>query len=529
LMAKSFISNIRSKLKFFTRFGRFKSPTDPPQTQTEPNAFDTPPHPSEVGPAEGEAPCDPDKKRRRRRPRKTGNERPAEAFPDRIVPLHEDWDKSRFVVPICEGKTRFHDLDLPDTLLHAIADLGFQYCSPIQAEILPKTLGGKDASGQAQTGTGKTAAFLITILTHIIRSPRDNRPAATPRALILAPTRELAIQIAEEAAVLARYLPVSIVTVYGGTDYVKQRRQLTEQVVDIVVATPGRLIDYCQQDDVRLDQVEILVIDEADRMLDMGFIPQVRRIVRKTPYKEKRQTLFFSATITGDVERLADQMTVDPVTVEIEPEQVEVASVEQLVYLTTTREKLALLYNIISRQDLRRVIIFCNRRDETHRVHDLLRRHRIKCEVISGEIPQKKRMRTLEDFRSGIIPVLVATDVAGRGLHIDGVSHVINFTLPHEPESYVHRIGRTGRAGATGTSISFACEEDSFYLPEIEAFIGHTLPCSQPDEDWLILPQAPSAEPRQSAPGGKPGGKRRRRPPNRSGRKGEGRVTDQTQ
>lgn len=454
------------------------------------------------------------KRRRRRSKRGKSKSREAAApeaaaVDDDLITSHREWDISAYDVPVAEDRTRFHDLDLPGEVLHAVQDLGFQYCSPIQAEILPATLAGRDASGQAQTGTGKTAAFLITMLTTFIRKPIEGRRSnGTPRALILAPTRELVIQIAEEARLLAKYFPCSIVSIFGGMDYQKQRRELTEQVVDIIVATPGRLIDYCQYEDVHLDKIEILVIDEADRMLDMGFIPQVRRIVRKTPYKEKRQTLLFSATITGEVERLSSEWTRDPLVVEVEPEQVEVASVEQLVYLVTTRQKPALLYNIIERQNLKRVIIFCNRRDETQRVADFLNRYGINCEVISGEVPQKKRLSTLENFRSGSIRVLVATDVAGRGLHIDGISHVINFAMPHEPENYVHRIGRTGRAGATGTSVSFACEDDSFYIPDIEAFIGHKLPCTQPEDEWLKLPEAPRGK-------GGEGGDRRRPPSSR--------------
>ncbi len=427
-------------------------------------------------------------------------------------------------MPEAAGKARFHDLGLPDPILHAIADAGFQYCTPIQAEILPATLKGRDAFGRAQTGTGKTAAFLITVLTRMLAAPRQGKtPAGTPRVLIIAPTRELVLQIAEEASLLASYCPFSIVSVFGGMDYEKQRKQLHGRPVDIIVATPGRLLDFKRRKDLDLRQVEMLIIDEADRMLDMGFIPDVRQIVYSTPHKDKRQTLFFSATLTPDVERLSGSWTRDPVSVAIEPEQVAVDTVDQVVYIVTTDEKFALTYNIITRNNLERVLVFCNRRDETRRLAEMLDRFRINCAVLSGEVPQKKRIRTLDQFKAGKIRVLVATDVAGRGIHIDDMDYVINFTLPRDPEDYVHRIGRTGRAGAAGTSISFACEEDSFYLPPIEEFIGQSLHCIPPEESWLELPPAPrrrKAKP-VSAPdgGGRP--RRRRRPRQASGTKGQ--------
>jgi ATP-dependent RNA helicase RhlB len=436
-----------------------------------------------------------------------------------------DWDPGRFQVPQVQGQTRFQDLDLPDRVLHAIADAGFQYCTPIQAELLPDTLKGRDAFGRAQTGTGKTAAFLITVLSRMLTSPRKGKtPAGTPRVLIIAPTRELVLQIAEEARLLATYCPCSIVSVFGGMDYEKQRRQLLSGTVDIVVATPGRLLDFKRRRDLNLGRVETLIIDEADRMLDMGFIPDVRQIVFSTPHKDKRQTMFFSATLTPDVTRLSASWTRDPVSVEIEPEQVAVDTVEQVVYIVTTNEKFALTYNIITRQELDRVLVFCNRRDETRRLAEMLDRYRINCALLSGEIPQNKRIRTLDQFKAGKIRVLVATDVAGRGIHIEGMDYVINFTLPHDPEDYVHRIGRTGRAGAAGTSISFACEEDSFYLPAIEAFIGRPLPCIPPQEGWLELPPAPRRRKPKAAPAGpggsgpKPNRRRRRRPGKGAGR-----------
>lgn len=415
--------------------------------------------------------------------------------------VEENWDVSQFKVSPVKGKSRFHDFDLPVPLLHAIFDLGFTYCTPIQSEILPSTLSGKDANGRAQTGTGKTAAFLITVITRLMINPTSGkRKNGTPRILILAPTRELVLQISEEARQLAKYCALRIISVFGGMDYEKQRKELASGPVDIIVATPGRLLDFKRRQEINLKKVEVLIIDEADRMLDMGFIPDVRNIIYSTPPKEKRQTLLFSATLTGEIARFASQWTRDAVTVEIEPEQVAVETVEQVVYNVTTSEKFALLFNIIERQDISRVLVFCNRRDEVRRLAEKLIRYGIRCSILSGEIPQRKRVRRLDDFKAGKIRVLVATDVAGRGIHIEGMDHVINYMLPHEPEDYVHRIGRTGRAGSAGTSVSFADEQDSFYIPAIEEFIGRKLNCIEPEESWLVMPKPVSKKKRRRPP-----------------------------
>ncbi|MCK9468038.1 MAG: ATP-dependent RNA helicase RhlB [Porticoccaceae bacterium] len=397
-----------------------------------------------------------------------------------------EWSLDQFPVPPAEGKLRFHDLDLNLNVVHAIADLGFQYCSPIQARSLPFTLRGHDVVGKAQTGTGKTAAFLITIIEDLLRHPVESeRFAGEARALVIAPTRELVMQIAEDARDLCKYTDLKVHTLVGGMDYDKQKRHLTESYCDILVATPGRLIDFTGSRDVFLDQVEILVLDEADRMLDMGFIPQVRRIVRQTPFKDHRQTLLFSATFTPEVLQLAEQWTIDPIKVEIEPLNVATDTVTQKVYLTTQREKFNLLHNLIATDDVDSVIVFANRRDQCRKLEEKLRRKGFSVGLLSGEVAQNKRVKTLNDFKSGAIKVLVATDVAGRGIHIDGISHVVNYTLPEEPEDYVHRIGRTGRAGKSGTSISFACEDDAMLLEPIEKLIGRKLPCEQPEEELL--------------------------------------------
>jgi len=398
----------------------------------------------------------------------------------------KSWSPSEFVVEAVDDKTRFHDLDLQDSLLRGVAELGFQYCSPIQAKILPHTLQGHDAIGKAQTGTGKTAAFLITIFNDLLCNPPEGeRYLAEPRAVIIAPTRELVMQIAADAEDLGKFTGLQTVTMIGGADYQKQLAKVQSRVVDLVVATPGRLIDFMQRRDLFLDRVETLVLDEADRMLDMGFIPQVKRIVRATPRKEDRQTLLFSATFTQAILNLAQQWTFDPVTVEIEPERVATATVDQRVYLVTSHERLKVLLKVLRGPDAVSTIVFANRRDQVRSLHEKLRKAGISCGILSGEITQARRTKTLADFKSGKIAVLVATDVAGRGIHVDGVSHVVNYNLPEDPEDYVHRIGRTGRAGATGISISFASEDDAFLLPDIETLLGERLKCVSPPADLL--------------------------------------------
>ncbi len=437
------------------------------------------------------------------------------------------WDVSEFDVPPADDKTRFHDLKLTSTIMHAIADLGFQYCTPIQAEILPKTLLGKDATGQAQTGTGKSAAFLVTIYTRILKNPiQGKRRPGTPRALILAPTRELVLQIEKDAMDLGKYTRSRPTAVFGGMAYEKQKKILQKKIVDIVMATPGRLLDFQRQKIIDLSRVEILVIDEADRMLDMGFIPDIRRIVRSTPHKTKRQTMFFSATLTPEVMRLSSQWTKDPFSVEIEPETVAAENINQIVYIVTAEEKFSLLYNLIKKLEC--VLVFTNRRDQARDLEDRLKRQQISCALLSGEVAQNKRLRVLDGFKSGKFNVLVATDVAARGIHVDGISHVVNYNLPQNAEHYVHRIGRTGRAGSSGTSISFACEDESFYIPDIEEFLGEKMNCEHPEDDLLTRPPKPLKKAHKPGPktkknyAGKKTGKRypagtsKRRPPKHS-------------
>jgi ATP-dependent RNA helicase RhlB len=424
------------------------------------------------------------------------------------------WDASQFFPPALEGKTRFHDLGLPPEILHAVFDQGFQYCTPVQAEVLPSALTGADIRGRAQTGTGKTAAFLISIFTHFLRHPAPaHRKPGRPRALILAPTRELVLQIEKDALGLSCHMKCRVLPVFGGMDYQKQVRELEKEPVDVIVATPGRLLDYKQKGKVLLDGVEILIIDEADRMLDMGFIPDVRRIVLSTPTKDKRQTMFFTATMTPEVSRLADSWTRGSVIVDIEPEKATVDEIDQIVYIASNEQKLTLLYNLMTTQHLERVMVFCNRKDDTGTLYRTLTSHGISCGLLTGDVDQRLRVKTLEAFRAGTTRVLVATDVASRGLHIEGVSHVVNYNLPFDPEDYVHRIGRTGRAGATGTSISFATEDDSYEIPKIEIVLGKAIKCVHPEEA-LLTPLPPPEKPRESAP---PAVRRRSANPRRSG------------
>nr|WP_239482029.1 ATP-dependent RNA helicase RhlB [Pseudomonas insulae] len=444
--------------------------TDKPARPSKPRAEQAD---AESKPRADKAPADKPKTDKPRR------ERPAK-------PPVSTWKLEDFVVEPQEGKSRFHDFPLAPELMHALQDLGFPYCTPIQAGVLGFTLKGQDAIGRAQTGTGKTAAFLISIITQLLQTrPPQERYMGEPRALVIAPTRELVVQIAKDAQALTKYTGLNVMSFVGGMDFDKQLKQLESRFCDILVATPGRLLDFNQRGEVHLDMVEVMVLDEADRMLDMGFIPQVRQIIRQTPPKSERQTLLFSATFTDDVMNLAKQWTTNPAIVEIEPENVASETVEQHVYAVAGSDKYKLLYNLIMQNDWTRVMVFANRKDEVRRIEERLVRDGVSAAQMSGDVPQHKRIKTLEGFRAGHIRVLVATDVAGRGIHIDGISHVINFTLPEVPDDYVHRIGRTGRAGASGTSISFAGEDDAFALPPIEELLGRKINCEYPPAELL--------------------------------------------
>jgi ATP-dependent RNA helicase RhlB len=398
----------------------------------------------------------------------------------------QKWTQSAFKVEPEKGKARFHDFKLSPGLMHGIADLGFKYCTPIQKEALPDVIAGNDILGRAATGTGKSAAFLTGIFQQLIRQNQQKRKNGTPRALIIAPTRELVIQIAKDAKTIGKYLPLCVGEAYGGTDYQRQMKQLQDRPVDILVATPGRLLDFSRKRVVNLREAAIMVIDEADRMLDMGFIPDVRSIIHQIPNRDKRQTLMFSATFTEDVKRLASQWCTTPISIETEAEEVATATVKQIVYMTTRSEKYLVLYNLIKKQKGHRIMVFVNMKRDVNTLYKRLRADGVDCTVLSGDVPQNKRTRRLEMFRNGKVQVMIATDVAGRGIHIDNISHVVNYTLPYEPEDYVHRIGRTGRAGADGISISFADEESSFYLMDLEEYLEAPIPCVEPAAELLL-------------------------------------------
>ena len=427
-----------------------------------------------------------------------GQMRPGGAFTEEqlkeYAAAHAAWDPASYDVPPAEGKKRFVDFGLPGEILHAVADLGFQYCTPIQAQSLEFSLAGKNVAGKAQTGTGKTAAFLIAVLTRYLRTPeKRNLKPGCPRALILAPTRELVIQICKDAEALGKYCgDVRSLAIYGGMDHERQRRELEEAPVDLLVATPGRLKDYLRSRVVDLRQVDTLVIDEADRMLDMGFIPDVRAIVNRLPDRDHRCTMLYSATLNDTVMNLAAMWMRDPVRVEIEGDKPATDTVRQIVYIARSEEKFTLLYNHLAKNPEARTLIFCNRKFTTERLAENLRRRGIDCEVLSGDVNQSKRLRILEAFRAGKVRIVVATDVAGRGIHVDDIAYVVNYDFPYEPEDYVHRIGRTGRAGHTGTAISFADEDESFIIPDIEQYINEPLKCSMPEEWMFAEPPAPA-------------------------------------
>jgi len=397
----------------------------------------------------------------------------------------------------------FTNLHLPESLARGIADAGFERCTPIQAQTLPKALAGIDIAGQAQTGTGKTAAFLVALYSRLLRAEiAPTRKANAPLALIIAPTRELAVQIHNDAEILGQYTGLKLGLAFGGVDYEKQRREL-EEGVDVLIGTPGRLIDFYKQRVFDLASVQVLVLDEADRMFDLGFIVDIRYIMRRLPAPDQRLNLLFSATLAQRVLELAYEHMNDPELVRIEPDKMTVDRVRQVIYFPSMDEKPRLLVGLLRSMDPHRTMIFVNTRRGAEELEGLLRANGFNAEGISGDVPQKKRLRMIRDFHSGELAILIGTDVASRGLHIPDVSHVFNYDMPQDPEDYVHRIGRTARAGAEGDAISLGCEDYVQSLPDIEAYIGRSLPRGTLTEEMLADITVPARERRRfGGPGG---------------------------
>ena len=402
---------------------------------------------------------------------------------------------------------KFTELQIPAEVQKGIDETGFTQCTPIQEKALPLALTGKDVAGQAQTGTGKTATFLISIFTKLL-SQKKTGGEHHPRALILAPTRELVVQIEKDAQALGKYTGFNIQAIYGGVDYMKQRDAL-KAGADIVIGTPGRLIDYLKQKVYSVKDVEALVIDEADRMFDMGFIADLRFILRRLPPYDKRQNLLFSATLNTRVMELAYEFMNMPEKVSVTPEQMTAERVEQVLYHVSRKEKFPLLLGLLRKMGMERTMIFVNTKREAEYLQDRLNANEFPGKVISGDVEQRKRMKILADFKEGILPIMIATDVASRGIHIEGVSHVINYDLPQDCEDYVHRIGRTARAGAEGMAISFADEDGAFYIEPIEDFIKQKIPTEWAEDDMFVHDyKRTKPRPRTELPhgrGGKPG------------------------
>ncbi len=400
---------------------------------------------------------------------------------------------------------RFESLNLDQKLIDAVHAMGYEKCTPVQEQALPECLPGQDVMAQAQTGTGKTAVFLLTILQRMIA---DNDPGGSLRALIVVPTRELAVQVEEQAVLLCKFLHYRSISIYGGVGYDEQERALAAGA-EIVVGTPGRMIDFIKSGKLKLDTLSFFVIDEADRMFDMGFTEDVKYILSRAPEKEKRQTIMVSATLDDRVRHVAYQYMRDAVEVEIEPDQITVEKVTQHLFHVSLEEKIPLLLTLLQRENMERAIIFCNMKRTVEDVGYKLAGNGIKAEILTGDVDQKKRLKIIERMKNGEVHVLVATDVAARGLHIDNISHVINFDIPADPPNYVHRIGRTARAGATGVAFTIACERHVENLPAIERYIDMKIDVAP--MDFELIEDVAGNRPRGRRPdtrGGRPGGGR---------------------
>ncbi|MCQ8104451.1 ATP-dependent RNA helicase RhlB [Methylomonas sp. SURF-2] len=380
-------------------------------------------------------------------------------------------------------ETRFSNLELSDSIIKGLKEAGFINCTPIQDKSLPLALRDKDVAGQAQTGTGKTASFLLATFQRLLND--ESEQIKNPRALIVAPTRELAIQIHKDALVLGKYLNLKFALIYGGTDYQKQLDKLKTNV-DIIIGTPGRIIDFYKQNAFTLDNIQVTVMDEADRMFDLGFIKDIRFLLRRMPPPEKRLNLLFSATLSYKVTELAYEHMNNPVLIRIESEEVTSKAINQIAYCPANDQKIPLLLGLLKHHQPQRSIVFVNTKRCAERLDDYLDANGYKVAMLSGDVPQEKRQRLLNDFQENRVTLLIATDVAARGLHIPDVSHVFNYDLPQDVEDYVHRIGRTARFGASGEAISFICEEYAYSMPDIEDYIGEKVPVASISPELLV-------------------------------------------
>ena len=416
-------------------------------------------------------------------------------------------------------ETRFCNLELSESILQGLKDAGFNQCTPIQHKALPLSLRGMDVAGQAQTGTGKTAAFLLATFQYLLNDDAEDdedeyldseaqsedgvaekpkpkvivkvKVNTNPRAIILAPTRELAIQIHKDAVQLGKHLNLKLALIYGGTDYQKQLDSLKANV-DIIIGTPGRIIDFYRQNAFSLDNVKVTVMDEADRMFDLGFIKDIRFLLRRMPPPDQRLNMLFSATLSYKVTELAYEHMNNPVLIRIETEEVTSKAIQQSAFCPSNEQKIPLLIGILNQHQPQRSIIFVNTKRCAERLDDTLNANGYKTAALSGDVPQDKRQRLLADFQENKITLLIATDVAARGLHIADVSHVFNYDLPQDAEDYVHRIGRTARFGASGVAISFICEQYAYSMPDIEDYIDQKIPVLAITEDLLaeiIIPE----------------------------------------
>jgi ATP-dependent RNA helicase RhlB len=409
-------------------------------------------------------------------------------------------------------ETRFRDFDLDPSIIKGLDEAGFEFCTPIQAQSIPIALTGKDVAGEAQTGTGKTAAFMVACLNHLLKHPsHDKRQKTDVRTMILAPTRELAIQIHKDASLIGKHTGLTFGLAYGGTDYDKQRNIL-EQGVDILIGTPGRTIDFFKQRVFGLKKCEVVILDEADRMFDLGFIDDMRYLLRRCPEPDKRLSLLFSATLSHRVGELAYVHMNDPAEIRVEAETKTADKIEQSIYYPANEEKIPLLLGLMNKLKPTRSIVFINTKRVADKVYAWLEGNGYKSALLSGDVPQKKRQSLLKKFQDGEFSTLVATDVAARGLHIPEVSHVFNFDLPQSGEDYVHRIGRTARAGASGSAISFACEDFAHYIMDIEEYIDQKIGREAVTSELLTKPKPPIKMERRQRPNkprsGRPGGNR---------------------